>query len=68
MNLTADCERLEDLVDQLNQDAVDIKKGDEEERKQLIENHTAYKKEMAQKIFEIKDDIDTMLQNPNFIA
>jgi hypothetical protein len=33
MNLTADCERLEDLVDQLNQDAVDIKKGDEEERK-----------------------------------
>ena len=32
MNLTADCERLEDLVDQLNQDAVDIKKGDEEER------------------------------------
>ena len=33
MNLTADCERLEDLVDQLNQDAVDIKKGDDEERK-----------------------------------
>ena len=33
MNLTADCERLEDEVDQLNQDAVDIRKQDEEERK-----------------------------------
>ena len=61
MNLTADCERLEDLVDQLNQDAVDIKKSDEEERKQLMENHASWKKDMAQKIFEIKDDIDTML-------
>tara|TARA_B110001450_G_C17481609_1_gene424460 strand:+ start:558 stop:713 length:156 start_codon:yes stop_codon:yes gene_type:complete len=30
--LTTDCEMLEDLVDQLNQDAGDIKKADEEER------------------------------------
>ena len=34
MNLTADCEMLEDLVDQLNQDAVDIRKADEEMREE----------------------------------
>ena len=39
MNLTADCERLEDEVDQLNQDAVDIRKQDEEERKRAKEEH-----------------------------
>ena len=66
--LTSDCEKLEDLVDKLNQDQVDIKKLDEEERKQLQEAHQAYKDEMGQKIFEIKDEIDTILSNPNFIA
>ena len=30
--LTNDCEKLEDMVDQLNQDAVDIVKADQEER------------------------------------
>ena len=39
MNLTADCERLEDEVDQLNQDAVDIRKADEEDRKRSDEDH-----------------------------
>lgn len=33
--LTNDCEKLEDLVDQLNQDAVDVVKADEEERSEL---------------------------------
>jgi len=46
---------LEDLVDQLNQDAVDIKKADEEERKNIKEAHDEYKKEMGFKIYEIKD-------------
>ena len=45
MNLTADCERLEDEVDQLNQDAVDIRKSDEEERKRSEEDHAQWKKE-----------------------
>lgn len=66
--LTSDCEKLEDLVDKLNQDQVDIKKLDEEERATLQGSHQAYKDEMAQKIFEIKDEIDTVLSNPNFIA
>ena len=68
MNLTADCERLEDQVDQLNQDAVDIRKSDDEDRKNCKEEHEAWKKEMGEKIFVLKDEIDTMLQNPNFIA
>ena len=66
--LTSDCEKLEDLVDKLNQDQVDIKKVDEDERAQMQAAHQAYKDEMAQKIFEIKDEIDTILSNPNFIA
>ena len=68
MNLTADCERLEDEVDQLNQDAVDIRKSDEDDRKRADEEHTVWRKDMDNKIFVLKDEIDTMLQNPNFIA
>lgn len=65
--LTAECEKLEELVDQLNQDAVDIKKADEEERQGLKDEHQKFKDEYAQKIFELKDEIDTVLSNPNFI-
>ena len=61
--LTTDCEMLEDLVDQLNQDSVDIKKADEEERKQIKDAHEEYKKDMGFKIYEIKDQIDTELKN-----
>ena len=35
--LTNDCEKLEDMVDQLNQDAVDVVKADEEEHRDV--NH-----------------------------
>ena len=61
MNLTADCERLEDDVDQLNQDAVDIRKSDEDERKSAQADHQLWLKEMGDKIFVLKDEIDTML-------
>ena len=37
--LTTDCEKLEELVDQLSQDAVDIKKVDEDERQALKDEH-----------------------------
>ena len=37
--LTSDCEKLEDLVDELNQDAVDMKKEDEEQRQIVMEEH-----------------------------
>lgn len=66
--LTNDCEKLEDLVDQLNQDAVDVVKHDVEERKKMQEDHENHKKEMHMKIFTIKDELDTLLQNPNMIA
>lgn len=35
------------MVDQLNQDAVDMQKQDEEERAVLIEEHAKLKKEYA---------------------
>ena len=37
--LTSDCEKLEDLVDKLNQDQIDIKKADEDERATLQGAH-----------------------------
>lgn len=66
--LTNDCEKLEDLVDQLNQDAVDVVKKDAEERKKMQDDHNAYKDEMKLAIFTVKDELDTLLQNPNMIA
>ena len=66
--LTNDCEKLEDLVDQLNQDAVDVVKADAEERAEVQKDHEEYKAKAAQAIFEIKDQLDGYLQNPNMIA
>ena len=66
--LTNDCEKLEDLVDQLNQDAVDVVKKDTEERKKAQNDHDEYKKEMSMTIYGVKDELDTLLQNPNMIA
>ena len=60
--------KLEDLVDQLGQDAIEMKKIDEEDRQLRKEEHNAMKKEKAQVLFEIKDEIDTVLSNPNFIT
>ena len=45
-----------------------MKKTDEEEREVLIQEHTDWKKEASQRIFVIKDDLDTVLSNPNMIA
>ena len=55
-------------MDQLNQDEVDVKRSDAEERKQMNEDHDNYKKEMQMAIFNLKDELDTLLQNPNMIA
>ena len=66
--LTSECEKLEDLVDQLNQDEIDIVKADKEEREQFQEEHEKYKSEAGQRIFLIKDELDGLLQNPNMIA
>ena len=45
-----------------------MKKKDDEEREILIAEHNEYKKEMSQKIFVVKDELDTVLSNPNMIA
>lgn len=54
-DLTNDCEKLEDLVDQLNQDAVDVVKHDKDERDKMNEEHNNTKTEFSQAIFELKD-------------
>ena len=54
-------------MDQLNQDTVDIKKKDEEDRKQIDDDHKAFKAQMKQTLFEIKDELDTVFKNPNII-
>ena len=66
--LNEECEKLEELGDQLNQDQVEIRKKDEEERAQFDEEHQTKKKVFDQKIFELKDELDTVLSNPNFMA
>ena len=45
--LSEECVKLEDLVDQLGQDAIEMKKVDEEERQVLLEEHQAMHKEKA---------------------
>ena len=55
------------MVDQLNQDAVDVVKADQEERSDLSTAHEKYKSEAAQRIFLIKDELDGLLQNPAMI-
>ena len=45
-----------------------MKKNDEEEREQLIQDHVDWLKEQNLKIYNIKDDLDSTLSNPNMIA
>ena len=44
-----------------------MKKQDDEDREVIIQEHIEWKKESAQKIFVLKDDLDTVLSNPNMI-
>ena len=45
-----------------------MKKADDEEREVIIQEHKEWQKEWHQKIFVIKDELDTVLSNPNMIA
>ena len=45
-----------------------MKKTDDEEREVLIAEHKEWQKEWNQKIFVLKDELDTTLSNPNMIA
>ena len=47
---------------------MDIRKYDEEERKTLHDDHNKFKADANQRIFLIKDELDTLLSNPNMIA
>ena len=45
-----------------------MKKQDEEERETLIQDHTDWLKDQNLKIYNIKDELDSTLSNPNMIA
>jgi len=45
-----------------------MKKADDEEREVIIQDHIQWKKDSSQRIYLIKDDLDTTLSNPNMIA
>ena len=66
--LKTDVEQLEEKVDQLNQDEVDMIKADEEERAKGLEKHEAFRAEKDQSLFQLKEDLDTVLSNPNMIC
>ena len=52
---------LEDKISEMEVFAKDLVKQDEDERQVIKDNHGAYKKEMGDVIFAIKDEIDTCL-------
>ena len=45
-----------------------MKKADEEDREVLIQEHIEWRKESSQRIYVIKDELDTVLSNPNMIS
>ena len=45
-----------------------MKKTDDEEREVIIQEHIEWMKESNQRVYLIKDDLDTVLSNPNMIA
>ena len=66
--LKTDVEQLEEQVDQLNQEEIEMKRADEEEREIAHAEHEKFKEEMNQKLFLIKEELDTVLSNPNMIC
>ena len=45
-----------------------MKREDEEERAKLSDGHDKYKDEAQQRLFLIKEELDTVLSNPNMIC
>ena len=45
-----------------------MKKIDDEEREVIIQDHVDWRKDQSQKIYVLKDELDTVLSNPNMIA
>lgn len=66
--LKNEVERLEEEVDQLNQESIEIVKRDEEERTKAKAEHEIYKKDAALRLMKVKEDLDTVLTDPNMIV
>ena len=65
-DLMNECEMLEEKLDKLKQDKIDIEKQDEEDRTRLAEEHKKFKEDMALIIYNIKEELDTVLSRPDF--
>ena len=66
--LEKECEDLDDLISELENKTKEMVKAEESEREETMAAHKKWKDEMALVIYDIKDAIDTELQNPNIIA
>ena len=67
-SLNDEIDKLENKISDLEALEKEVIKKDAEERDEIKEAHDSFKKEMKLKIFDIKDEIDTCLQNPNILA
>ena len=65
--LQKECLELDDMLSDLENETKEIMKQDEEDRTILAEDHAKFRKEQALVVFNIKDEIDTALQNPNIL-
>ena len=52
----------------MNQEEIDKKKQDQEDREAAQAAHTKFKEEMAANLFIVKENLDTVLSNPNMIC
>ena len=65
--LNLDCEALENQISDMEAGLKESIKIDEEEREELAKGHEQFKKEMKLVIYNLKDEIDTCLGNPNIL-
>ena len=65
--LNVDCEALENKISDMEAKMKEIVKVDSEEREELLKTHDQFKKEMKLVIYNLKDEIDTCLGNPNIL-
>ena len=66
-DLKNEVEQLEEQVDKLNQETIEIVNEDEKERRELEEAHSAFRKDIGLRLFKLKDQLDTVLSDPNMI-
>ncbi len=51
----------------MNQETIEIVNEDEKERTELAEAHSVFQKDIGLRLFKLKDQLDTVLSDPNMI-